>query len=100
MAEIVDMIVTVPGKEDKGYMRRMVKVAELQDAIHADNVARGEGKLSAPTVMKLVEFIADYVTVDGITKRADKIELLLDLSETEYMEIIGSLGVVEIPKES
>jgi len=94
MAEIN---VKIPGPEDAGYLRRMVKLAEIQDAMHQDKIERGPKSVSGATLTKLIEFISNYVDVeDGV----DKMDVLLDLSENEYQEILDALGSVDVPKGS
>lgn len=94
MAEIN---VVIPGAEEPGYLRRMVKLAKIQDAMHADKIERGPQNISGETLGMLLSFISDYINVD---EGVDKMEVLLDLSQAEYTSILDALGSVDVPKGS
>lgn len=82
----------VPGKEAPGYLRRLVKLSELQDGIREDE--RAFKTVTAPTLLKMVAFLAGFCEVsDGSSAQ----EALLDLSQTDYEKMMGELGGSPIP---
>lgn len=91
MAEIN---IVIPNETDPGYLRRMMKLAKVQDAIHADNRDRGE--MSAGTLQLLLDFVVQMVEVE---EGEDAMALLMELSQKEYMAIMDAIGSVEVPKE-
>lgn len=85
-----------PGKDDPGYLRRMIQVTELQ-ADFADLQAQikeavGEAppemlRRLAGTMRSMVDLVADYAVVeDGRDPR----EALLALSQTEFEKLFGA----------
>ena len=85
-----------PGKDDPGYLRRMIQVTELQ-ADFADLQAqiKDAGAEAPPemlrrlagTMKNMVDLVADYAVVeDG----HDPKEALLALSQTEFERLFGA----------
>ena len=92
MAEIN---VVIPGDQEPGYLKRMVKLAEIQEAMHVDK--RDFGDVTVATLRKLIAFIAGYVEVD---EGVDAVEVLMDLNKDDYMGIVDAIGAVSVPKGS
>ena len=97
MAEIT---IVIPAPESKGYLRRMMKLAEIKDAIFNDK--RDTGDITAPTLMLLVRYIAQFVQgVDGApVEKEVAIDYLMDLTKDEYLAIMDKMGDVAVPKEN
>ena len=89
----MDVILRVPGKDEPGYLRRMIALAEVQDAMRVDQGTHGE--ISANSLMKMIDFLEPFVEVDGDAK-----EVLLDLSEEEYMAMMDAFSSDPVPKEN
>src|SRR5574341_1115373 len=85
-----------PGKDDPGYLRRMIQVTELQaDFSDLQTQIKEAGAEAAPELLRrlaatmrtMVDLVADYAVVeDG----HDPKEALLSLSQTEFERLFGA----------
>jgi hypothetical protein len=81
--------VDIPSKESPGYMRRMMRLAELSEAL--------SGGFTPTTLRGFLSFLALFVhPADG----SDPIEALMDLSEAGLKEVqeLVVKGSAEPPK--
>ena len=87
MAQIV---FEAPGKEEPGFLRRAKRALGFQQRFKED--------ASPELIDDLVAFLADYVTEPKDNDEAK--DALLDASENQFMELLGSLSGEgeEVPK--
>ena len=81
--KVADLEVAVPDRRAKGFIRRQRRALELRDEI-------ASGGYTIGTLDRLVEFILDFVTSPA--DRAVARELVFDLSEAEFADILGALS--------
>ncbi|HUV92739.1 MAG TPA: hypothetical protein VMV80_06605 [Anaerolineales bacterium] len=79
-----------PGKEEPGFLRRAKRALGFQQRFKED--------ASPELIDDLVSFLADYVTEPK--DRTEAMDALLDASENQFMELLGSLSGEgeEVPK--
>lgn len=100
---MADINIKVPGPEEPGYLRKMVRLAKIKDQMADDQ--RDRGDITADTLLMLVDFIAEFA-VEVVPAEGENIEdidvkeALMDLPKNQYEEIIANLGAVMVPKES
>ena len=88
--------IRVPGKDEPGFLRRMIRMTELQAEMGEVQAAmKAAGGVSDPTLParlaavmnQLVDTITAFATVDnGVNPR----EALLDLSENEFNRVFAA----------
>ena len=89
----VDINIVIPGREEPKYLRRMIALAEVKEAIHNDK--RDMGDISVETLKMLIGYIASFV--QGVD---DPVDVIMDLSQDEYEYILSEIGSVTVPKGS
>ena len=87
------VVLRIPGKDEEGYLGRMMALAEVQDAIRADE--REHGDLTANGLRKMIDFLLPFVECDG-----DPEEALMSLSENEYNAAMNAFKSNPVPKET
>lgn len=78
---VAELVITMPGPEAPGFLRRARDGLRFQELL-----AAGMQNASSEDIDGITGFIADFVTN---MPRADAIELIYDLSELEYAQIMG-----------
>lgn len=82
-----------PTAETPGFLRRMKKALSFSEQLQS-------GKLNAPLVDELVDFLSEF-----ITEPADKTEakeMLLDASQSQFIDMLGAIMGAEntVPPET
>lgn len=75
---MTDLVFRKPGPDDRGFVRRMLRITELQEEI--------QSKPSSKTLRALIETLLDFV--EQPADRDEARECMLDLSQNE----LNSLG--------
>lgn len=70
---------TIPDKKQKGYLRRLLPITELQEQFQAQKAG---GTVSSSMIRKMIEVFSQYVTVDPPVIPPE--EALMDLSEEDF----------------
>jgi hypothetical protein len=81
MTDTIKLVLTVPGKDSPGFLRRLHKAASFQDRIKTEGV-------SPALVESIVDFVSDYI--DG-EKESVK-ETLWDCTENQFNEFMSAIS--------
>lgn len=78
----MQVVFEAPSKDSPGFLRRMKQAIAFQDAIN-------KNQLTEQVLDNMVGFLAAYVKVPE--NRDEARDLLLDASETQFMEMLQSI---------
>jgi hypothetical protein len=81
MTEPIKLVLTVPGKDSPGFLRRLHKAASFQERIKTEGI-------SPALVVGIVDFVSDYIEGE---KESVK-DMLWDCSENQFNEFMSAIS--------
>lgn len=85
-----EVTIAVPGRDEPGYLRRLLTVTEFQENMAA--LDEEDVSAQAGLFRDLLDYLVQFVKVP---KGEDPMEALLDLSQDQYEDVLSALAAGE-----